>query len=311
MITIRPLQQAESFMPPQPFWVDFGNYGFNVLELESNVHLIAAKIQAHAHDYYQIIYYKEGHEICKVAKDAFTTAPGLVYFVPPHTEHLFSYLRGSDASTFVLNFELLIPAATDELKILAREDTDFQLFSRAFAIGDQEPAMYLNGPEFEHIDGLVDNIEMAIASDGFANLQCLRAYILLFAANLIRYKWDRISSGNTAYKNSKTNQHITIAISFIKSTFEDPALRPQTVADNCLITLNYLEKLFKDKLGATITDFIQSQRIKSACSMLRTKQHTISEIGYRCGFLNHSYFSEIFIKHKRMTPSAYRKKHLR
>lgn len=54
-------------------------------------------------------------------------------------------------------------------------------------------------------------------------------------------------------------------------------------------------------------DYIRKLRIEKAISLLKTSQHTLSEIAYLTGFSDQSHFTRIFKKHTEQSPSTYRK----
>lgn len=59
--------------------------------------------------------------------------------------------------------------------------------------------------------------------------------------------------------------------------------------------------------GMPISDFIQSYRLKQASLLLQSGKYTVSEIAYRVGFNDPSYFTKCFSKHFGFTPSKYLK----
>lgn len=66
-------------------------------------------------------------------------------------------------------------------------------------------------------------------------------------------------------------------------------------------------QLFKQYMGRTPNDFLNSYRLEKAMQLLRSTDQPITEIAYACGFCGPSYFSEQFMKRKGMSPSEYRK----
>ena len=81
--------------------------------------------------------------------------------------------------------------------------------------------------------------------------------------------------------------------------------------DQVLSTLpycsDYLCRVFRLEKGTTPHKYLNSLRLRSAASMLRTDYSTssISEIANLCGFRNPLYFSRIFKKEYLMSPTEY------
>ena len=67
-----------------------------------------------------------------------------------------------------------------------------------------------------------------------------------------------------------------------------------------------LYRRFKETLDKTPGEFIRSIRLEHAAKLLRTTQLTVSEIMFRCGFSNKSYFYREFLKQYGYSPKDYR-----
>lgn len=78
------------------------------------------------------------------------------------------------------------------------------------------------------------------------------------------------------------------------------------LAQMCSVSESYLSSLFKKETGTTITDYINSTRIRQALILLNTSSLPIGEVASRCGFLDSNYFSRIFKKQLGLSPREYR-----
>ena len=65
-------------------------------------------------------------------------------------------------------------------------------------------------------------------------------------------------------------------------------------------------KMFKEYLGKTPIDFLNSYRIQIATKFINDSKLSILEIAFNCGFNTPSYFAAVFLKVKGCTPSKYR-----
>ncbi len=68
----------------------------------------------------------------------------------------------------------------------------------------------------------------------------------------------------------------------------------------------YLGRIFKKETGKSITEFINSQRLKYAAQMLKDTEHNIITIASRMGFNNVTYFNRLFKKMYGMSPKSFR-----
>jgi len=68
-----------------------------------------------------------------------------------------------------------------------------------------------------------------------------------------------------------------------------------------------LHRKLKALTGLSASEFIRSQRLKLAASLLQNSDANVSEIGYQVGFNDHSYFTKCFREAYGVSPSAYGK----
>ena len=65
-------------------------------------------------------------------------------------------------------------------------------------------------------------------------------------------------------------------------------------------------RYFKKVHNKTFVTFLNEFRIALACQLLSEKDHTVSEIGYQCGFNSISLFHRLFLRFIKLTPLEYR-----
>ncbi len=70
-----------------------------------------------------------------------------------------------------------------------------------------------------------------------------------------------------------------------------------------------LYRKFKSIRGITTNEFIRAYRIKKSAVLLRETDLNVTEILYRIGFSNQSYFSKCFKQEFDLSPKAYALKH--
>ena len=79
-----------------------------------------------------------------------------------------------------------------------------------------------------------------------------------------------------------------------------------TLAGMQNISSSYLSFIFKQETGQTLTDYVNSKRVKSAMSLLKNTRLQIQTVAQHCGFLDVHYFSRVFKKYTDKTPKEYR-----
>ncbi|MEG0564536.1 helix-turn-helix domain-containing protein, partial [Anaerorhabdus sp.] len=69
----------------------------------------------------------------------------------------------------------------------------------------------------------------------------------------------------------------------------------------------YLVHSFKKYAGMTPINYLNYKRLKEACMLLRTTNHSIAQIASIIGMSSQSYFCQSFKKQYQMSPNEYRK----
>ena len=67
---------------------------------------------------------------------------------------------------------------------------------------------------------------------------------------------------------------------------------------------NYLGHLFKMQIGCTFNDYLNTLRLKYACSLLLSSNTPVKEIVYTAGYSSVEYFMYVFKKRMHMTPGT-------
>lgn len=112
---------------------------------------------------------------------------------------------------------------------------------------------------------------------------------------------------------SETHKHPAIekAIVYINDNISNPDLDLADVAKVSRYSEGHLRKLFNEQFDMSPMQYIQSQRINLAISLLSDDNITIKEISERCGYVSQFYFSRSFKKKTGFSPSEYKKRYLK
>lgn len=78
------------------------------------------------------------------------------------------------------------------------------------------------------------------------------------------------------------------------------------LAAMCFVSPSYLSTLFKKEAGITVTDYINSTRIRQSMIFLNASKMSVGEIASHVGFADANYFTRTFKKMMGKTPKAYR-----
>ena len=80
-----------------------------------------------------------------------------------------------------------------------------------------------------------------------------------------------------------------------------------TLAEVSHLNKYYMVHAFTRQFGCSPINYLCEVRIKASKELLATTDYSITEVAQSSGFSSQSYFAQCFLKHCRMTASAYRK----
>jgi len=102
---------------------------------------------------------------------------------------------------------------------------------------------------------------------------------------------------------SRFDSRVKGTIRYITNNFAEP-IGISDAAKEVHLTPNYLGILFKQEVGVTFRDYLNTIRLNQAEDMLRAGEGSITDIALKCGFRDVFYFSRLFKKYKGTTPSS-------
>ncbi|WP_248928689.1 AraC family transcriptional regulator [Paenibacillus hamazuiensis] len=70
---------------------------------------------------------------------------------------------------------------------------------------------------------------------------------------------------------------------------------------------SHVSALFRQAVGSSITEYITARRIRQACVLLKTTDHSVQAIGQAVGLGNVSYFCQLFKRNVGMSPHQFRR----
>ena len=100
---------------------------------------------------------------------------------------------------------------------------------------------------------------------------------------------------------------IGYVIKYIKENLTDKNISVEMLANKAYMSTSHFHKKFKNTLGISPIDYINAEKIKFAKKLIKENpQSRISEIAFKSGFNNVSYFNRQFKKMEIMTPQQFK-----
>jgi len=98
------------------------------------------------------------------------------------------------------------------------------------------------------------------------------------------------------------------AIVYIDAHYTE-GLRIGDVAERINLSEKYFSRYFKQQTGVSFTDYINLRLIKKAKGLLTHTKSPIYNIAMELNFSDAAYFTKVFRKYEKVTPSQYRQKY--
>ena len=133
--------------------------------------------------------------------------------------------------------------------------------------------------------------------------QCISILLNLVARNLILHDYEQVNENRKA-------QDIMKIITYIQQHIgHKEMLTLEALANKFSISKNYLGEYFKKQTGISLQDYILDYKLKLVETRLKYSNTRLKEIAFELGFNDESHLSKLFKKHKKMTPTQYKKSH--
>lgn len=131
--------------------------------------------------------------------------------------------------------------------------------------------------------------------------------VLCEAVKILYSVFKNLSIPLPKSSNIRHDPRFLVAKSFIENNI-DKRITISQIANECCLSQKQLNRIFTKETGSSVSDYLNSVKIKTAKKWLCEKELSVKEIGYTIGFENESSFIPFFKKHCNDTPGNYRKR---
>lgn len=108
--------------------------------------------------------------------------------------------------------------------------------------------------------------------------------------------------------NRIADHQLAAAIQYIKRNINQKIPIKKLASVSGMSTANFY-RYFQHEFGLTPIQYINQERIRIACNMLKKRSLSVTEVCFMVGFFNVSHFINTFKLHKGITPKQYQKKY--
>ena len=100
------------------------------------------------------------------------------------------------------------------------------------------------------------------------------------------------------------------AMEYIRRNLDMELSRTQ-IAEAIYLNPEYLSRLFKRETGSSLSDYILTEKMRVAQTLLADTSVPVSLVASKVGYSNFSYFSQVFKKYTGVSPGEYRARYKR
>ncbi len=134
--------------------------------------------------------------------------------------------------------------------------------------------------------------------------------LTLVSEGVLLYTFSYIGNKFKVYeKKGKPKNETALKIKkFVDENFSSCDISLKMISENLAYNEKYISSVFKKEFGIGISEYINTVRIEYACALIEQGFKGVSDIAFCCGFKDAQYFSNVFKKLKKCSPSEYIKK---
>ncbi|MGQ1788442.1 ATP-binding protein [Saccharicrinis sp. GN24d3] len=161
-----------------------------------------------------------------------------------------------------------------------------------------------------HIEGLKSGADAYIAKPFNTSLLFTQIESILANRKIVKERFSHDLGLNTheVTQSSADEKFLHKAISIVEKNMENPNFDVAAFVEQMAMSRTLVYSKAKAITGKPVKDFILNIKLRKAAELLKSSDKTISEIGFMCGFADPSYFSVVFKRYFKESPSAFRSK---
>jgi AraC-like DNA-binding protein len=120
--------------------------------------------------------------------------------------------------------------------------------------------------------------------------------------------YEQIIETTKAQRGQKTGNLVSLIEKYIREHYTQD-LGLEQIADEIGVSVKYVSRVFKDKTGENLTDYINEVRIEKAKEMLVQTDLRVNDIAEKIGIHSRTTFLRVFKKVEGISPNEYRTLH--
>lgn len=253
---------------------------------------------SHHHRECELLLGLQGEVVVHTAAGETTLGPGDLFLVAAHELHL---TRGVTDENLVATLQV-------DPALAARLDPAFP--RRRFAFNELARRRREDG-RLQAVRGLLAEIfwEMRLRRPGYRLL--VESAVLRLLGLLVREIPSELGPVARERPGGEADEALGRRLERIVAFVEAHSREELSSADLAReegVSVSYLARLFKERLGTTFGDYVNQVRARQSLPELARGETTVLELALACGFPSVKSYNQVFKRHYRMTPTEWRRR---
>lgn len=236
----------------------------------------------HRHNYFVIIWVKNGEGEHLIDLDKFPLKQNAVYCITPGQVHLMHILPQPPVSGYVISF-------TSEFMGLDKENFDLLFNTGLFYAFSHSPVLEVHKELGDDLEDMAAKMVKEYSNYFLLRSEILRGFLKIFLVYLTR-QFENHTQTEQLPKNTETARKF---FSLLERSFSEKRMVAE-YADELVVTPNYLNEVIKKVTGFTASHHIQQRVVLEAKRQAAYSSLSMKEIAYQLGFDDIAHFSKFF-----------------
>ena len=256
------------------------------------------KYEPHTHEFAEIVYVLDGEVEEFINGSKYRMSRGDMLFINYGSTHSFESENGVSYINVCFSPEVM------GKRIISRENAFDLLSLTAFdeiVEGKGEGVVHFSSEERRTVEAVLLDMLNEYKAHLPERIAVLESYMTVIISKILRKMYPPTVREEASGKMwQELSEYISKNL--------DKKLTLSELSQKCFYNPSYFSRVFKEKFGITLADYLQRERAQAAARLFSKNELSMQEIAERCGFSDKSSLYRAFVKNYGVTPSEYRKK---
>jgi AraC-like DNA-binding protein len=246
----------------------------------------------HTHSFFEICYVFSGKGTFQMHDKVLEVGPGDVFIAKPGEPHEIIASRKPGMGIYFWAYTLVAGARREGMEAI-----DGLL--EAFMVSREYVSKRVGG--MEQTIGLLTE-EITRKAPGYGEMiRALTAKLILDTARSV------VAEASAEEASGKTPGEAAVqqAVRYLRDNL-GRQISVRDVAAQVHLSQRHLRRLFQQKMGMSLIDYLTKLRMETASAMLLDRKLAIKEVAYAAGYPDVHYFTTLFHRERGMTPGKFR-----